>query len=517
MMKNLSRSKLALTLFACTLAVAAFAIPFSISAHNFQPAHAASATMQFPTRGGLDCNNDSAIQKDIKPDLACIDFGGYDGGRGYDNGHYVGHDEPTMSFFSNSPGSGSNMQWQVKLPTERALPATQTFENYITFWFGMVLCDPNGYPQTPCTPASDSNHAPRFLGDTNTSGSAFLELQFYPPGFYPFISRISCDRTHWCAALNIDSLECTPNFVTCNPNCTEPVNFAFIQTNGVPPGPPGPTDQTNATFTPNAHTLLMNQGDTLRVTLKDTPNGLLTKVDDLTTGATGFMVASGKNGFQSLNVNTCAPTPYNFRPEYSTAKFGNFLNWGAGQNNIGFDVEIGHFTPGVHGDGDKDDPPCFKGPTLPGCLDFRTGGDLDFDGTSYLPDWPDGTRNTPTSIQISSILGNGVGPVSEAPGDDEYSHPYPSMYFDTEVGASESTCTSSGAGCTVPPPGAVFYPFYAQAGHGASCVFTVGNDIRGMTTNDFGRDAEYGHPNLQWYFGDSSSGVFPNPCIPHAG
>src|SRR5579883_3205296 len=170
MIKNLSRSKLALTLFACTLAVAAFAIPFSISAHNLQPAHATGA--QFPARGGLDCNNDSAIQKDIKPDLACIDFGGYDGGRGYDNGHYVGHDEPTMSFFSNSPGSGSNMQWQVKLPTEHALPATQT----------------------PCTPASDTSLAPRFLGDNNTFGSAFLELQFDPPGFYPQIRHIGCDN-----------------------------------------------------------------------------------------------------------------------------------------------------------------------------------------------------------------------------------------------------------------------------------------------------------------------------------
>ena len=69
-----------------------------------------------------------------------------------------------------------------------------------------------------------------------------------------------------------------------NPNCTEPVNFAYIQTNGVPTGPPGPNTATNATFNPNAQTLLMNQGDRLRITIEDTPAGLLTRIDDLSTG-----------------------------------------------------------------------------------------------------------------------------------------------------------------------------------------------------------------------------------------
>jgi len=377
-----------------------------------------------------------------------------------------------------------------------------------------VMCDPNGFPQTPCIPDSDKNAPPRFLGDNATSGSAFLELQFYTPGFSPFVTQISCDLKHWCAALNIDSLECAPDFVTCNPNCTEPINFAFLQTDGIPAGPPGPASQTNATFTPNDQTLMMNQGDKLKVTIKDTPDGLLTRVNDLTTGKSGFMVASAKNGFQSLNLNTCAPTNFNFHPEYSTAKFGNFLNWGVGQNNIGFDTEIGHFTPGVNGDNDADDPPCFSGPTLPGCIDTANIGDLDFDGSSYLPDWPDGTANTPTSLQIGSVLGNGIGPVSSPAGQSNYRHPYASMYFDTEINASVPTCMPDGSGCTVPPDGAVFYPFFAQSGFGAHCVFTMGNDIRGSTVNDFGRDAEYGRPNLAWSFMDSSSGIFPNPCTP---
>jgi len=36
------------------------------------------------------------------------------------------------------------------------------------------------------------------------AGAAYMELQMYPPGFAP---AISCDDTHWCAALTIDSLQ----------------------------------------------------------------------------------------------------------------------------------------------------------------------------------------------------------------------------------------------------------------------------------------------------------------------
>lgn len=506
-MRGFVGSRTILTLLACVLAIGA-AIPLMLTFHTSH----AQQPPTFTARGGLDCNGYSKLQKLVKKGLMCKDFVGYDGGRGYDNGHYVGHDEPTVNFFSNTPGSGHNVQWEITLPVEHPLPATQSFENFITTWVGMVLCDPNSFPQKPCKPDSDQNHAPRFSGDPNTSGSSFLELQMYPPGFSPWINQISCDKVHWCAALNIDSLECGPDINSCNQDCIEPVNFAFLQTDGVPTGPPGPASQTDATFTPNKHTLLMNQGDHIVITTKDTDHGLLTRIDDTSTGKSGFMVASAKNGFQSLNRNTCAPTNFDYHPEYSTAKYGNFLNWGLGAGNIGLDVEIGHFQPGPNGDGDADDAPCFPGPTVAGCI----GEDDDFDGTSYLSDWPDGTRLTPTPIKLGSVLGNGVGPVSADPGTQNYKHVYTTLQFDTEVLATETTtCTEATlSGCTVPPPGAVFYPFFAQSGQGASCIFTFGNDIRGATVNDFGRDLEYGVPNQAWTFLDAQGGIRPNPCTP---
>ena len=38
--------------------------------------------------------------------------------------------------------------------------------------------------------------------------------------------------------MTIDSLACSFNFKFCNNNCIEPVNFAYLQTDGVPAGPP---------------------------------------------------------------------------------------------------------------------------------------------------------------------------------------------------------------------------------------------------------------------------------------
>lgn len=476
----------------------------------------ASEAQTFNPVGGLDCNGYSKVQKPLRPQDSCTDFYS-EYGRGYDNGHYVGHDEPSMGFYSTVPHSGNNVQWQITLPKERPLPATQSFENYIAFWFAMALCDPNsGFVRGPCIPDSDQNNP-------NNTGSAFLEMQFYPPGNPPFITQISCDLTHWCASLHINSLETMDNGML-NPNCTETTNFAFIQRNGVPTGPPGPNNLDVSSVTPNRHTLLMNQGDVLRITIKDVPGdyhgGVMTRIDDLTTGESGFMIASARNGYQTTDPNTCAGTNFSFHPEYDTAKFGNFTSWAALQANINFAMEIGHFTPGANGDGDADDAPCFPGPTVAGCL----GSDVDFDGTSYLFDWADGTSNNATSLAISSVNGGGIGPLSISADEDshDYNQPFPIVQFETDVSASEASCTPNGVGCTAPPAGAAFYPFYSlstgnwngSGDGGQNCSLVFGN-FTGFGYNNFGGDAQYGAPNLYWFFGQNSGGPTSNPCMPN--
>jgi hypothetical protein len=289
-------------------------------------AAAATPAWHPAARGGLDCNGFSPVQKTIRP-MMCTEIAANTPDGFVDNGHYVGHDEPDIGFFSRQPGSSSAMTYRVKLPVEPQAPAqlefggvTHDFELSPAFWFSTVMCDTESYPEGTkvCTPDSDANIQvpPR----PDHAGAAFTELQFYPPGFDPIIS---CDATHWCAALTIDSLQAEfgalhgPGNVPGareNDNCIEPVNFAFLTKSGRPVGPPGPDQQNDATFTPTPDTLLMNQGDELQVTMRDTRAGLLTEVVDLTTHTRGRMVASERNGFRHIlfdPVNfTCNGAPY---------------------------------------------------------------------------------------------------------------------------------------------------------------------------------------------------------------
>jgi hypothetical protein len=126
-------------------------------------------------------------------------------------------------------------------------------------------------------------------------------------------------------------------------------------------------------------------------------------------------------------------------------------------------------------------------------------GDLDFDGTGYRPDWPDGSANHPTSIAYTGPLTRG--------------HTYPNIQFETNVAASEALCdTATGDGCTAPPQGAAFYPFWTLANQQSVCVWNFGNVIAGATTNDFGKTAEYGVPDVARFAGTLTSPVMANPA-----
>jgi hypothetical protein len=75
----------------------------------------------------------------------------------------------------------------------------------------------------------------------------------------------------------------------------------------------------------------------------------------------------------------------------------------------------------------------------------------------------------------------------------------------------------------LPPPGAKFYPFYALATdqyrggqvEEDDCALLFGN-FQGSGIKNFGKDAQYGAPNLYWFFGQNSGGPRRNPCIPQS-
>jgi hypothetical protein len=502
--------------------------------------------------GELDCNGLSPIQRPVKPTLPCADPHGADAGRFTDNGHYIGHDEPSIRFISARPGSGSNVTFTERLPTDpTAVPTvrhpghdvTHWFELSIAPWFSTDVCDPHSAPLLPCRPRSDAN-APH--GAYPGGGAAFVELQFYPPGFAPFADSISCDNTHWCSALNIDSLECLGHGLgPCNGNCIEPVNFAFIQTNGVPAGPPSPQRSDLASFTPNAHTLLMNPGDRIKVHMFNAKvaGGLALEASetDLTTGRSGFMKASAANGFADTNPFTCFGRPFNFATEYATARPANILPWGAGPYMINTQFETGHFEPCTHVSGqgtlsvgsftdtffkhcggpyerqadtgagfEPNDAPCYPagdthgGTAAPnlvtGCDVFLTAiGDLEYDGTPYYPDWPRSLTAGPFPspfLQRQPVTSGG--------------RRYSRIQFVTDLSATEfnTGCDlRNGQGCVMPPKGpGHFYPYWTLAKVAGHCVWEFGQMRHG---DSFGRDAQYGS------VGPGTIGAFAGPVRPN--
>jgi len=352
------------------LASISIAAAGTVTAHSPGAPALSAASEQFTVQPNkvnmLDCNGWSKTYTSAVPGFRrlCTDprgperyqagyntraGGTYSGGRFIDNGHYVGHDEPSVKFISLAQGSAFQMTYFMKLPTDPSMAPTNNgkITKYAELtgaaWFGLPLCDPASYPQNPCTPHSDANTG---LNHPTDAGSAFSELQWYPPGFTPFQENTSCSTTKWCVAMTIDSLSSQFNFVNLNPNCPEPVNFAYLQNNGVPAGPPSPQLTNGLTFTPNAHTLEMNSGDMLKVQISDPltgPNaGFTAKVTDMTTGTSGFMTASAANGFMNTNYQTCAGSPFTFHAEYNTAAQQNQVPWAALQGGVLMEQEIGH-------------------------------------------------------------------------------------------------------------------------------------------------------------------------------
>jgi hypothetical protein len=469
-------------------------------------------------------------------------------------GEYTGHDEPSLLFYSNTPGSGNSTMYSVKVPSDpRVLPnqagtaGTWNFQLRPTFWLGMALCDNQSGPEfthAPCTPDSDTNifdgtdpAGADYIG--KHPGTAFLELQFYPPGWVPWPAGVSCDATQWCAAMAIFSFNQDQNSgQNNNAGClntvgVEPANFAFVTKSGVPHAPPAPLSQTLGTFTPNGATdLFMGSGDQLLVDIHDGAAGLTAIIHDLTSGETGSMTASAANGFAQVLFEpasaTCHQAPYTFRPMYSTSSEHTRVPWAAHSYNVAFSDEIGHFEycSAVTAEGgdctdngepslDDDDTGCFSAAfstfvPIGGCI----ATDNDFDGVSYQPDWPGSDPNRgqdakyhPTSVEFTSPLFNG-------------SSNYSRVAFEADLPRIEAAdfggnCDRfTGTNCVNPPPGSNFYPIYSTGtsthtpsanGH---CIWQLGGPYLKGTTNTFGGSsaAEYGPLLFSFY-------PNPNPAI----
>jgi hypothetical protein len=484
-------------------------------------------------------------------------------------GAYVGHDEPSVLFYSHRPGSGNNNTYVIRLPKDPAVPPDQNGTGgtpnaflHPAFWFGMAMCDTQSFPNftTKCPADSDSNiftstnpSSPRYIG--KHPGTAFMEMQFYPPGWIPWPAGNSCAATQWCAALNIDSYSSNPAGVNNNSAClntvgVEYVNFAFITKNGVAQAPANPLNATAATYTPNPRKdLFMHSGDVLAVHMRDTRAGFQVYINDLTARTHGFMTASVANDFGQIKyqptAKKCSVTRYAFHPMYSTSSPSTRVPWAAHSYNVAFADEIGHMeycasvdtstgtcnTPdsGDSGNPVADDVACFPASDstrfpVSGCF----GTDNDFDGPPYRDDWP-GTAPAARTAQPIAFLSptfNGFQRYSKI----AFEADLPRIEY-SDLGGPPPYCDpATGALCVNPPRGAKFYPFYTtgQLWHHV-CYWQLGGAGIPGTTREFGGSSttEYGtrplalpypvvnssgQPTVQFKYEDFRNILPYNPC-----
>ena len=441
---------------------------------------------------------------------------------------YVGHDEPSVLFYSAVAGSGNSSLYTVVLPkdpptkpNQAGTAGTFNFQLHPAFWFGMAMCDPQSAPEftKTCTPDSDAN----IFEGTNTAGAdyigkhpggAYMEMQFYPPGWFT-----GCDASHWCARLTIDSFNRDQNNgIDNNADCQskvglEPINAAYITKSGVADSP---ADPLNGTKGPNlANDLLMNPGDVLTVQMNDTAAGFQVIIKDLTMGTQGSMTASTANGFKAVvfapSATTCTSTPFAFHPMFATSSEHTSLSWTTHSYNVAFADEIGHFEycssvdafgnctggDGPGGSFDADDTPCGipSPPLIPvgGCI----GTDSEFDGVPYKLVWPgtNPTVATDQSLHPSPILFSSAKYLSAG----TY-HNYERTGFEANLPALEAGCdTSTGAGCTPVPAGASFYPVFSTVTAQGQCMWQLGGLNIPGTVNKFGEpgSSEWGPLTLR--------------------
>jgi hypothetical protein len=498
----------------------------------------------------------------------------------YDNpgDEYVGHDEPSLEFKSGVTGSGNDITYTVTLPQDptprpsaSGAGATWNFELRPTFWFGLTLCDSESAPEYTkiCTPDSDTNNlvgtnpaAPDYIG--KHPGNAFMELQFYGPGYVPQFEGFGCAATVYCAAMTIDSFSLDQNTGRFNTDACndyilggpEPINWAYITKSGASQAPANPLftgtfDAPNFTaVNPDyGKDLLMQPGDRIRIHMYDTTAGFKIDLTDLTSGESGSMTASVANGFGHIlytpDSTTCQVAPYAFHPEYNTANpRGN--TWSAHTYNVAFSDEIGHFENCLKVDSnfncvnpaDQDkgglDPDDDNNFCVPGSdsslvkIDGCFSGDGDWDGPSYQNDWPGTDPNVahdralhPTPVLFTSPKTNN-GTTS-----------YSTIAFETdlpriEVAGSQDNppfCNrTTGADCVNPPTGAQFYPFFSTTNANGGCAWQEGGDFIPGTVNDFGGSstAEFGPllqtvypvagPAISRRYNNFNSGDLANPC-----
>ena len=379
------------------------------------------------------------------------------------------------------------------------------------------MCDTESFPETrrTCVPNSDTNNIP-MTPTADHAGTAFMELQFYPPGYAP---HISCDQVHWCVALTMTSLQGNFDFSVLNNKCVEPQAFAFVTKSGKPIGPTGPDNANTRTFTPTSDVLLMSPGDRVAVSMHDTPDGFFVEIADQTTGQTGTMTAGAGNGWRHIvwdpkNFN-CKGEPYSFHPMFDTAAppypNGQPRQWPMWSG------------PHVQRRDERRDRPLRD--ARPARRRQRRGAALlQRPVHPRLPRLGRRLRRVQLPAGLARRQRESPGPVgvhltTEPRRAGRLVGPDQPGRFEADIPAVDQACNViTGAGCTVPPNGAAFYPWFHLISANGGCAWALSNDIPGQLNGFGGVQAAWGPLELTDFGGgfkafyNNASEVIANPC-----
>ena len=140
-------------------------------------------------------------------------------------GGYVGHDEPSVLFKSSVPGSGNDITYEMTLPKDpQQKPQERRLRRHLELPAAadlLVRADAVRHGvgarvhqelhrriPTRTTSSGSTRRKPDFIG--KHPGNAYMELQFYGPGYVPQFEGFGCSATQYCAAMTIDSLTPRP-------------------------------------------------------------------------------------------------------------------------------------------------------------------------------------------------------------------------------------------------------------------------------------------------------------------
>ena len=270
----------------------------------------------------------------------------------------VGHDEPSLSLYSDVPGSGGNLSWSATLP-EDGSPTQNQSDLYSAVWFGLVVSDPASW-----------------------LGQCYVEIQLYPD--FNWSTPATSSSGVWSGAAV--GWQVDPSSGAVDTCFYSPLYIHGVSSNGY---------------------FSMTQGDSFHLRLlgwNGSPLGESVWINDSTTGVGSQVTLYNQSGGFPLD------------PAYSANDVANALLWTTGgELPASFGLEIGRSgnpggvtnstfdgcTPGA-----KSSSPTNPSVPCPSYDPLSWVNDTLTPWTIGVPTFPSGiTAETPSQFGVSSTVG----------------------------------------------------------------------------------------------------------------